>query len=69
MALQIGANQGQTVSLEIKNMQASALGISSTNLKGQQDIILSNGDNLTVWYTQTLQSNNGISDTFDRIYN
>ncbi len=62
VALQIGANQGQTVSLEIKNMQASALGISSTNLNGKQDITLSNGGQLTVWYTATKQSNNGVSD-------
>lgn len=60
VALQIGANQGQTVSLELKNMQSAAIGISRTDEGGEKEITLSNGDKLTVWYTNTKQSNNGI---------
>ncbi|MFJ8266900.1 flagellin [Peribacillus asahii] len=57
--MQIGANAGQTVSLEIKDMQAAALGISRTDKGGEQTIKLANGEDLTVWYTETKQSNNG----------
>lgn len=60
VALQIGANQGQTVSLELKNMQSSAIGISRTDEGGEQEITLSNGDKLKVWYRDIPQSNNGI---------
>lgn len=62
VALQIGANQGQTVSLEIKNMQAVATGISRIDSGGEKEITLSDGEKLTVWYTTTKQANNGVSD-------
>lgn len=61
--LQIGANEGQTVSLEIVNMRSAALGISSIVLSGQQTITGANGESLNVWYTTTKQSNNGTTDT------
>lgn len=62
VALQIGANQGQTVSLELKNMQAVAIGISRIDSGGEKEITLSNGKKLTVWYTATKQANDGVSD-------
>ena len=38
--------------LELKNMQAEAIGISSTTLSGEQTITLQNGEELKVWYTE-----------------
>ncbi|AZV45259.1 hypothetical protein BAOM_4681 [Peribacillus asahii] len=63
VTLQIGANQGQTVSLEVKNMQAETLGISDTIKGGEQKVTLSNGQEVTVWYTKEKMSNNGSTDT------
>lgn len=63
VVLQIGANQGQTVTLEIKNMRASALGLSRIDTGGPQTITLSDGKSLNVWYTTSLQSNNGTTNT------
>ena len=63
VTLQIGANQGQTVSLEVKNMQAETLGISDTIKGGEQKVTLSNGKEVTVWYTKDKLSNNGSTDT------
>ncbi|MFJ8246261.1 flagellin [Peribacillus asahii] len=63
VTLQIGANQGQTVSLEVKNMQAETLGISDTIKGGEQKVTLSNGQEVTVWYTKDKLSNNGSTDT------
>lgn len=66
VVLQIGANQGQTVSLELKNMQAATLGLSRADYDGtqggKQTITGANGETLTAWYTTTKQSNNGITD-------
>jgi len=63
VTLQIGANQGQTVSLEVKNMQAETLGISDTIKGGEQKVTLSNGQEVTVWYTTDRLSTNGSTDT------
>ena len=60
--MQIGANAGQTVSLEINNMQASTIGLSSTVYGGKQTIFSANGEPITVWYTIKEQSNNGTVD-------
>ena len=68
LALQIGANQGQTVSLEIKNMQSAAIGISRTDNGGAQEITLTNGEKLKVWYTNSKQANNGINNELTDLY-
>ncbi|MEH6948138.1 flagellin [Bacillus sp. JJ634] len=59
--LQIGANAGQTVNLELKNMSAKALGVSVSGAGEGQEIELLNGETLTVWYTATPQVNDGMS--------
>ena len=59
--LQIGANAGQTVNLEIKDMSAGALGVSASKEGGEQEIELLNGDRVKVWYTTTKQVNDGMS--------
>ena len=59
--LQIGANAGQTVNLEIKDMSAGALGVSASEEGGAQEIELLNGEKLKVWYTTTKQVNDGMS--------
>ncbi len=68
--MQIGANQGQTVSLEIKDMKATALNISfdgtptTTGANGGTEITLSDGVTTSeVWYTSVAQANDGISNT------
>ena len=42
-------------------MQAAAIGISRTDNGGEQEITLTNGEKLKVWYTNSKQSNNGIN--------
>ncbi|WP_281271549.1 flagellin [Peribacillus asahii] len=59
--LQIGANAGQTVNLEIKDMSAGALGVSASEEGGEQEIELLNGEKVKVWYTTTKQVNDGMS--------
>ena len=44
-------------------MQAAAIGISSTTASGKQQIELSNGKTVDVWYSTVKQSNNGTSST------
>lgn len=63
--LQIGANAGQSVKLEINDMRSQALKISSTVAGGNaQTITLSDGvTTKQVWYTKTASSDNGISST------
>ncbi|PLT32623.1 hypothetical protein CUU64_18285 [Bacillus sp. V5-8f] len=60
--MQIGANAGQTVSLEIKDMRAKALNISSGDAGGEKTITLLNGQQQKVWFTENARSNNGVSD-------
>lgn len=65
--MQIGANQGQTVSLEIKNMKSTAIGISvsgAATFTGSTNITLSDGvTSLAVWYTSGVSANDGVSNT------
>ncbi|RFU69375.1 hypothetical protein D0469_09690 [Peribacillus saganii] len=60
--MQIGANAGQTVSLELKDMRAKALQI-STDLAGggEQTLTLLNGSSQTVWFTEIAGVNDGVS--------
>ncbi|USK72571.1 hypothetical protein LIS76_20985 [Peribacillus asahii] len=44
-------------------MQAAAIGLSRTDSGEEKEITLSTGEKLTVWYTDTKQANNGVSDT------
>lgn len=60
--MQIGANAGQTVTLEINDMRAKALDISSkTGAGGQQSVTLVDGKSMNVWYTTTSGSDDGTS--------
>jgi flagellin len=61
--LQIGANAGQSVKLEINDMRSQALGISSSTTGGAaQTITLSDGiTTQQVWYTSTASADDGIS--------
>ena len=67
--MQIGANTGQTVGLEIKNMNAIFIGISSET-GGGVELLDGNGNEvpdelgeaITVYYTEEPGSNTGIDD-------
>lgn len=61
---QIGANAGQTVSLEIGDMSATALSVSSNtgSPTAGNTITLSDGTTqATVWYTTTADADNGLA--------
>jgi flagellin len=61
--LQIGANAGQTVSLEINDMRATALQLSTdTSGGGLQTVTLLGGKNQQVWFTTDPGANDGSSD-------
>jgi flagellin len=62
--LQIGANAGQTVSLDINDMRATALQLSTTQTSsdGSQTITLSNGNTQQVWYTTVAGASDGAPD-------
>lgn len=67
--MQIGANTGQTVGLEIKNMNALFIGISSETggeaplLDGDEAPVLDElGEEITVYFTEEPGSNKGIDD-------
>lgn len=55
---QTGANAGQSVILEINDMSAEKIGISSA-LSGVQSVVLKDGETLSVWYTATKEVTNG----------
>lgn len=55
---QTGANTGQSVILEINDMSADKLGISSAK-SGVQSVVLKDGETLSVWYTETKEVTNG----------
>lgn len=58
---QIGANSGQTVSLEVNDMRAASLQASSA-AAGEKTITLENGTSQKVWYTTEPTVSNGKSD-------
>jgi flagellin len=60
--MQIGANAGQTVTLEIGDMRAKALQISTdASTGGQQTITLLDGTTQNAWFTTTAGANDGTS--------
>lgn len=60
--MQIGANAGQTVSLEINDMRATALNISTAaEGGGEKTVTLLNGNPQKVWYTTIKDITDGIS--------
>ncbi|MDP4085191.1 MAG: flagellin [Bacillota bacterium] len=62
ITMQIGANAGQTVTMEINDMRSKALQISSdASTSGEQTISLLNGTTQKVWYTTTAGANDGTS--------
>lgn len=60
MNFQIGANSGQAVTLEINDMRAGALLVSS-NTAGAKIVTLQDGSTKSVDYTTTAVVNNGVS--------
>jgi flagellin len=64
LTFQIGANAGQTVTLEIGDMSATALAVSSdtASTTAGNTITLSDGTTqATVWYTTTAGADNGLA--------
>lgn len=61
LSLQIGANAGQSVGLEINDMRAESLQISADNAGGQHEVTLLDGTTATVWYSDTKQATDGVS--------
>jgi flagellin len=64
LTFQIGANAGQTVTLEISDMSATALSVSSNtgSPAAGNTITLSDGTTqATVWYTTTADADNGLA--------
>lgn len=57
---QIGANAGQSVTLEVNDMRAQALNLSS-KAAGEASVTLQNGTLQKVWYTTTSDVNDGVS--------
>ncbi|MEK3798563.1 flagellin [Peribacillus sp. FSL H8-0477] len=55
---QTGANAGQSVILEINDMSADKLGVSS-EIPGKQTVELKDKTKLSVWYTETNEVTNG----------
>ncbi|MEW8970572.1 MAG: flagellin [Mesobacillus sp.] len=57
---QIGANSGQSVTLEVNDMRAKSLGVSA-GTAGEGSVTLQNGTQQKVWYTTTSDVNDGVS--------
>lgn len=60
LSFQIGANSGQTVALEVNDMRAQALDVSS-NAAGEEYVTLQDGTLQKVWYTEASNVNDGVS--------
>jgi flagellin len=59
MKFQIGANAGQSVTLEVSDMRAKALFVSG-DTPGEATVTSPDGKSQTVWYTEAAGVNNGI---------
>ncbi|MBS8265787.1 hypothetical protein DYI25_15275 [Mesobacillus boroniphilus] len=57
---QIGANAGQSVTLEVNDMRAKALKVSA-DTAGETSVTLQNGTQQKVWYTTAADVNDGVS--------
>jgi flagellin len=57
---QIGANAGQSVTLEVNDMRAKALQLSA-DAAGEKSVTLQDGTVKQVWYTEIASVNNGVS--------
>jgi flagellin len=60
MNFQIGANSGQSVTLEVNDMRAKSLGVSA-EVAGESSITLQDGKQQKVWYTTNSDVNDGVS--------
>jgi len=59
LTMQIGANSGQAVSVDVGDMRAESLGVSSSTQSATKDVTDSMGNSLTAYYTATETVNNG----------
>jgi len=62
LKMQIGANTGQSMSVDIRNMKSSALEISATSASATKDVVV-DGVTYTAQYTSTAVVTNGTNNT------
>jgi len=63
MNMQIGANQAQALNIDIEDMRAAAIRVSSDGVGGEQTVRLNNGDEITAWFTSVRNVTDGTDAT------